>query len=115
MRRNALHDLLETLTQDDIEKLKNLYQTTLSTAYSLNPFSEQTQSPIRGFHECKAWNRNFLLLIVLPPPKKKHWGGAQNSFHFLFYFHNYFLNWEEEKEKQLFKKKKSIIPFQSWN
>lgn len=106
VRRNALHDLLETLTQDDIEKLKNLYQTTLSTAYSLNPFSEQTQSPIRGFHECKAWNRNFLLLIVLPPPKKKHWGGAQNSFHFLFYFHNYFLNWEEEKEKQLFKKKK---------
>lgn len=54
VRRNALHDLLETLTQDDIEKLKNLYQTTLSTAYSLNPFSEQTQSPIRGFHECKA-------------------------------------------------------------
>ena len=54
VRRNALHDLLETLTQDDIEKLKNLYQTTLSTAYSLKPFSEQTQSPIRGFHECKA-------------------------------------------------------------
>lgn len=108
VRRNALHDLLETLTQDDIEKLKNLYQTTLSTAYSLNPFSEQTQSPIRGFHECKAWNRNFLLLLVLPPPKNI-WGGAQNSFHFLFYFHNYFLNWEEEKEKQLFKKKKKVL------
>lgn len=56
-RRNALHDLLETLTEDDREKLKMLYQSSLANASSYSftsSFSDLTQGPMRNFHECKA-------------------------------------------------------------
>uniref|UniRef100_A0A0L8HSK0 Uncharacterized protein n=1 Tax=Octopus bimaculoides TaxID=37653 RepID=A0A0L8HSK0_OCTBM len=56
-RRNALHDLLETLTEADCEKLKMLYQSSLANASSYSfqsSFSDLTQGPMRNFHECKA-------------------------------------------------------------